>query len=105
MGDEYLHLNHDQISTCCGAPIYHDTDICSKCKEHTGFTDPLDDEAVEWADKVTEKLFTWRTGEIDWIRFWATRDRVKDELAELRYSLLLQEREIAELKNRLKITK
>ena len=22
------------LSTCCGAPIYEDTDICADCKEH-----------------------------------------------------------------------
>ena len=23
-----------KYSNCCGAPIYEDTDVCSKCKEH-----------------------------------------------------------------------
>lgn len=22
------------LSTCCSAPVYHDSDICSNCKEH-----------------------------------------------------------------------
>ena len=24
----------DDLSACCGAPFYEDTDICSACKEH-----------------------------------------------------------------------
>jgi len=24
----------DNMSNCCGSPIYDDTDICSRCKEH-----------------------------------------------------------------------
>ncbi len=27
-------LNNEELSECCGAPIYEDTDICSECKEH-----------------------------------------------------------------------
>ena len=30
--DEVGHSN--VMSNCCDAPIYEDTDICSKCKEH-----------------------------------------------------------------------
>ena len=27
-------IDEPNLSCCCGAPIYEDTDICSDCKEH-----------------------------------------------------------------------
>ncbi len=24
----------EELSRCCGAPLYEDTDICTECKEH-----------------------------------------------------------------------
>ena len=29
-----IHLDDGELSDCCGAPIYPDTDICSECGEH-----------------------------------------------------------------------
>lgn len=27
-------IDKEGLSVCCGSPLYPDTDICSKCKEH-----------------------------------------------------------------------
>ena len=29
-------LEKESLSNCCFEPIYSDSDICSKCKEHCG---------------------------------------------------------------------
>jgi hypothetical protein len=29
-----LERNYDCESDCCGATMFHDSDICPKCKEH-----------------------------------------------------------------------
>ena len=31
---EFFGTDDDDLSVCCGAPFYEDTDICSACKEH-----------------------------------------------------------------------
>ena len=38
-----------EVSDCCGAEIYENTDICSDCKEHCGVQewDELDDTPEE----------------------------------------------------------
>tara|TARA_R100000329_G_C7567099_1_gene200630 strand:- start:517 stop:747 length:231 start_codon:yes stop_codon:yes gene_type:complete len=37
-----------QLSECCGAIVYDDTDICSKCLEHCDiYDDEIDYEEVE----------------------------------------------------------
>jgi len=32
-------IMEDEVSDCCGAMIYEETDICSRCKEHCGVQD------------------------------------------------------------------
>ena len=27
-------IEDEQLSGCCGAPFYEDTDICTSCKDH-----------------------------------------------------------------------
>lgn len=31
-----------EISNCCGANRYNETDLCSRCKEHADFQEPID---------------------------------------------------------------
>ena len=31
---EFFGTDDDDLSVCCGAPFYEDTDICIECKEH-----------------------------------------------------------------------
>ena len=33
--EETIDLEEEELSRCCGAPLYEDTDICTECKEHT----------------------------------------------------------------------
>ncbi len=33
--------DEENLSVCCAYPIYDDTDICSRCKEHTA---PMEEE-------------------------------------------------------------
>ena len=43
---DYSDYAGEDISDCCGAMIYADTDICSECQEHCGIQDD-DDETPE----------------------------------------------------------
>lgn len=35
-------LSIDHLSSCCGAVVYPDSDICSDCKEHCGIEETCD---------------------------------------------------------------
>ncbi len=35
MKTEIIKCEEERLSVCCEYPIYDDSDICSKCKEHT----------------------------------------------------------------------
>ena len=32
----------EELSNCCGAPIYEDTDICTECKDHCSVAEDED---------------------------------------------------------------
>lgn len=60
------------ISTCCDAPAWNETDICSKCKEHADFEhdneyDYYHEMAVNnnWSIPSTD-LFSDEV----WLRYW-----------------------------------
>lgn len=42
------------LSDCCGAPKWHETDICSRCKEHTDFYDEETGEPEELDTPLTQ---------------------------------------------------
>ena len=46
--------DYEELSDCCGATIYDDTDVCSECKEHCGVQEWDDNE--ETPKQMNERL-------------------------------------------------
>lgn len=36
--EKAINIDLEEVSNCCGAPMYEDSDICMDCKEHCGTT-------------------------------------------------------------------
>ena len=41
---------YEELSDCCGAPIYEDTDICTECKDHCGIMEDEDLMEDNWLE-------------------------------------------------------
>ena len=97
---EYL---SERVSNCCFSPVFADTDICSGCNFHSEPIDQLDEEALEFADTLTDELFRWGSDEYNWVRTNQIRKRVHTAIADLRYDLHQKDVEISRLKNLTKV--
>lgn len=42
MSEPYIYYG-ERTSHCCGASVYHDTDICTDCKNHCDIEEPCPD--------------------------------------------------------------
>ena len=51
---DYSDYAGEDVSDCCGAMIYSDTDICSDCQEHCGIQEWDDDE--ETPEQMNDRL-------------------------------------------------
>ena len=51
---DYSDYAGEDVSDCCGAMIYSDTDICSDCQEHCGIQEFDDDE--ETPEQMNDRL-------------------------------------------------
>jgi len=56
---DYSDYAGEDVSDCCGAMIYSDTDICSDCQEHCGIEefDDLDETPEEMNDRLRSMGF------------------------------------------------
>ena len=54
------YISYDGMSDCCGSPVYGESDICSKCKEHCTpmtedeFDSEFEKERLDKIDKILE---------------------------------------------------
>lgn len=59
-------INYDDcdmknMSVCCGAKIYDDTDICSDCREHTsGYCEDCEDYKNKWDEMNKKNEFIYK---------------------------------------------
>jgi hypothetical protein len=58
--DEFLFTSG--ASDCCGAPVYDDYMICSSCKEHTTYYEPVT--VGTYNDKPKVSLFKIRLNQL-----------------------------------------
>ena len=58
--DEFLFQSG--ASSCCGAPVYDDYMICSDCKEHCDYQEPVT--VGTYYDKPKVKLFKIRLNQL-----------------------------------------
>jgi len=59
-------INYDEcpmknMSVCCGAKIYDDTDICSDCREHTSdYCEDCEDYKNKWDEMAKKNEFIYK---------------------------------------------